>query len=188
MLDILEARRTQLDDMHRILIQSIETPEDDDIYTILDRTSIQHPVPAVVLSVIESQPIPFVARVYLTHVFKQELFSRTIPDYTPPSLQQQLSTILNIDLLPLSDKQATFLYNQLTNTYNTVELELFDYEDNDHFYEDYGFYSLIDRLYEFDMTVVRFMFVANILKMDIHLPRQWTSIVSINNINQSNQS
>lgn len=160
MLDKLEARRNQLDEIHKYLIQTIDSQEDDDIYTILDRTSIQHPVPAVVLNFIEFKPIRFTARVYLTHVFKQELFSRTIPNYHPPSLQQQLSAILDIDLQRISDKQAAFLFNQLTSRYYSVESEAFDTDDDNDYYDDYGFYSLRYRLYEFDLTVLRFLFVS----------------------------
>lgn len=160
MLDKLEARRNQLDEIHKYLIQTIDSQEEDDIYTILDRTSIQHPVPAVVLNFIEFKPIHFTARVYLTQVIKQELFSRTIPNYQPPSLQQQLSAILDIDLQRISDKQAAFLFNQLTSRYYSVESEAFDLDDVDDYYDDYGFYTLRYRLYEFDLTVLRFLFVS----------------------------
>lgn len=170
MLDILEARRHHINVMHRHLIQSIQTQEEDDIYTVLDRTSIQHPVSAVVLKFLVFKPIELVARVYLTQVFKQELFSRTIPNYRPPSLQQQLTSILDIDLCSLSQKQATYLYNHLITRYNAVETEIYDYDDFDNCYGDYGFHHLMLRLYAFDLIVLRFQFASRISKMDIKLP------------------
>lgn len=167
MLSILESRRNQIDDLHRRLIQSIQTQEEDDIYTVLDRTSIQHPVSAVVLNFLLDKPIECVARVYLTQVFKQELLTRTLPYYKPLTLQQQLTSILNVDLRSLTNKQARYLYKQLITRYNAVETEIYDYDDYDDCYDDYGFHPLVLRLYAFDLIVLRFHFVSTLGSLDI---------------------
>jgi hypothetical protein len=168
MLTILESRRNQIDELHRRLIRSIQTQEEDDVYTVLDRTSIQHPVSAVVLNFLMDKPIECVARVYLTQVIKQELLTRTLPRYKPLTLQQQLTSILDVDVCSLSTKQAKYLFDRLTSDYNRVEVEVFDYEDNDHYYDDYGFYSLIDRVYSFDLLVMRFQFASRIKNVHFH--------------------